>query len=106
MSVDTVNTKGYELRCRQSSRHPAEHLIDTDFADDIALIRQSLENAQSLLQSLEQASKCVGLYLNETKPEPINKYLSNSDIGIKTVTAKEICILIPVTRVKKEMSRG
>ena len=88
MSVDKISTKGYELRARQSSRHPAVHLTDTDFADDIALISQSLENAQSLLQSLEQASNCVGLYLNETKTEYINKCLSNTDIGIRTLQQK------------------
>ena len=88
MSVDKISTKGYELRRRQSSRYPAVHLTDTDFADDIALISQSLENAQSLLQSLEQASNCVGLYLNETKTEYINKCHSNNDIGIRTLKQK------------------
>ena len=68
MSVDKIHTKGYELKPRQSSRHPAVHLTNADFADDIALISQSLANAQSLLRSLE-ASNCVGLYLNETKTE-------------------------------------
>ena len=59
MSVDTIANKGLEIKPRRSSRYPAEYLIDTDFADDIALISESLVNAQSLLQSLEQASKCV-----------------------------------------------
>jgi len=67
MSVDTINSKGFQLKKRESSRHPAKYLTDTDFADDIALISQSLANAEALLQSLEQASNCVGLYLNETK---------------------------------------
>ena len=84
-SVDTIHTKGYELKPRQSSRHPAVHLTDTDFADDIALISQSLENAQSLLQSLEQASNCVGLYLNETKTQYVNKCSSNTEHGIRTL---------------------
>ena len=51
MSVDKISTKGYELRRLQSSRYPAVHLTDTDFAHDIALISQSLENAQSLLEA-------------------------------------------------------
>ena len=55
------------LHPRRSSRHLAAYLIDTDFADDIALVSQSLEYAQDILQSLEQASNGVGLYLNETK---------------------------------------
>ena len=45
MSVDTISSKGFEIKARQSSRHPAEYLTDTDFADDIALISGSLVNA-------------------------------------------------------------
>ena len=45
MSVDTISIKGFEIKSRRSSRHPAEHLTDTDFADDIALISDSLANA-------------------------------------------------------------
>ena len=88
MSVDKINNKGYELKPRRSSRHPAVYLTDTDFADDIALISQSLRNAQSLLQSLEQASNSVGLYLNETKTEYINKCLTDTENGIKTLKQK------------------
>ena len=56
MSIDTISSKGYEIKPRRSTRHPAQYLTDTDFTDDIALISESLVNAQSLLQSLEQAS--------------------------------------------------
>ena len=85
MSVDKINTKGYELEPRQGSRHLAKYLTDADFADDIALISQSLANAQDLLQSLEEASNCVGLYLNETKAEYMNKCNSNANSGIRTL---------------------
>ena len=85
MSVDTISDKGLEIKPRQSSRHPAQHLTDTDFADDIALISNSLFNAQCLLQSLEQASNCVGLYLNESKTEYVNKCMSDSDFVIKSL---------------------
>ena len=88
MSVDKISTKGYELRARQSSRHPAVHLTDTDFADNIALISQSLENAQALLQSLEHAYNCVGLYLNKTRTEYIYKCISKTEIGIRTLQQK------------------
>ena len=85
MSVDTIKNKGFEIKPRKSSRYPAEYLTDTDFADDIALISESLVNAQSLLQSLEQASNCVGLYLNETKTEYVNRCNTDSDFVIKTI---------------------
>ena len=38
MSVDQITDKGLEIQRRRSSRHPARHLTDTDFADDLALI--------------------------------------------------------------------
>ena len=39
MSVDKINDNGLEIHPRKSSRNPAVHLTDTDFVDDIALIR-------------------------------------------------------------------
>ena len=44
MSVDTIKYKGFEIKPRQSSRHSAEYLTDTDFADDIVLVSESLVN--------------------------------------------------------------
>ena len=61
VSIDTTSSNGLELSPRRSSRHPAKYITDTEFADDITLISQSLLGAQYLLQSLEQVSNCVGL---------------------------------------------
>ena len=73
VSVDKINDCGLEIHPRKSSRNPAVHLTDTDFADDIALISGSLFNAQNLVTSLESAAKFVGLHFNESKIEYINK---------------------------------
>ena len=86
MSIHKIHTNGYELKPRQGSRHPAKFLTDADFADDIALISQSLASAQALIQSLEEASNCVGLYLNETKTEYMNKCNSDANTGIRTLS--------------------
>ena len=79
--------KGLEIKPRVSSRHPAEYVTDTDFADDISLISSSLQNAQDLLTSLEGAANCVGLYLNESKTEYINytKSNTNNNFDMKTI---------------------
>ena len=84
MSVDKINDNGLMLHPRKSSRNPAVHITDADFADDIALIAGTLANAQNLLHSLESAANSVGLFLNETKTEYINR---TSDIlsHIKTL---------------------
>ena len=73
-SVDTINEKGFQYQPRRSSRHPALHITDAFFADDIALLSDNLENAQVLLSSLESAANCTGLHRNEKKTEcmPIN----------------------------------
>ena len=90
ISVDTMSENGYQLRPKRSSRYPAEFLTDTDFADDIALISQSLEHAQDLLQSLEQASNGVGLYLNETKTKCMNRCLLNNNNPVKTLNGTSL----------------
>lgn len=85
-SLDLIKSKGFQLHPRKSTRHPAVYLTDTDFADDIALTSNSLENAQALLHALEEASNCVGLYLNERKTEYMSNLKTNdTDHSIKTL---------------------
>ena len=86
LSLDTSKDKGLLFKARCSSRHPAEYITDTDFADDISLISGSLQNAQDLLLSLERAANCVGLYLNESKTE----YMINSAKTYDTFEMKTI----------------
>ena len=72
LSLDTINEKGLQIHPRRSQRHPAKYLTDLDFADDIALTSDLVENAESLLQSLEKAASLVGLHCNESKTEFIS----------------------------------
>ena len=58
---------GITLAKSRSRRHPAVTIIDTDFADDLALISNTLEQAQLFLLSLESAAAQVGLHINEIK---------------------------------------
>ena len=88
-SLDLNNNNGFQLHPRRSSRNPAVHLTDADFADDLALIANSINNAQTLLNSLESAANCVGLYLNDTKTEYMSYTKTQSSIDnlvIKTVS--------------------
>ncbi|KAI8514729.1 hypothetical protein Bbelb_073200 [Branchiostoma belcheri] len=48
--------KGIEIQPRRSRRHPAQYLTDLDFADDLALVAELIKNAETLLQSLEEAA--------------------------------------------------
>ena len=67
--VDKIHTSGFQLERRRGPRNPATFLTDTDFANDIALISSRIADAEILLNSLESAANCVGLYLNESKTE-------------------------------------
>ena len=60
---------GFTLRKARSRRYPAETICDTDFADDLALISNTLEQAQLFLLRLELAAAQIGLHVNETKTE-------------------------------------
>ena len=69
MATEGFEDLGFTLEERRSSRYPAVMITDTDFADDIALISDNLEKAQSLLERVESAAKEVGLEINSTKTE-------------------------------------
>ena len=72
LSLDPLNNRGLQIRPKRSRRHPAQHLTDLDFADDLALITELVEDAEALLQSLEKAAALIGLHCNENKTEYIN----------------------------------
>ena len=69
---------GFTLTPRQSSCNVATYITDTDFADDLALISDYLEEAQLLLLRLEVAAKTVGLHVNYKKTEYM---LYNQPVG-------------------------
>ena len=48
MSINTTRAKDTKEKPRRSTRHPAQYLTDTDFADDIVLISE-LENAITIV---------------------------------------------------------
>ena len=43
--------------------------MDTDYADDLALLTNTQTQAKCLLQSLEQATRGIGLFVNSDKTE-------------------------------------
>jgi len=70
-SMMDLEEPGFTITTRQSRRHPAKKVADVEFADDVALITQTIKEAQEFLFCLEEAAKCVGLHMNEGK----TKYL-------------------------------
>ena len=61
------NELGLTLQHRQSSRFPEQSICDLDFADDIVLLSNEIEQARKLLQSVQRECRSVGLELNAKK---------------------------------------
>ena len=49
--------------------YPATTITDADYADDIAILANTPDQAETLLHSLERAAASIGLYVNAHKTE-------------------------------------
>ena len=67
LSIDREN--GFVLTKKRSRRYPAKTITDADYADDIALLANTPNQAETLLHSLERATAGIGLHVNTHKTE-------------------------------------
>ena len=70
-SIDKIKENGFELTKKRSRRYPATTITDADYADDIAILANAPDQAETLLHSLERAATNIGLYVNAHKTEYI-----------------------------------
>ncbi len=82
-------TFGFTVNGRRSRRVGPTIITDLDFADDIALISNEIEQAQQLLLNVERECKKVGLRLN-TKKTKYMAYNTQQSNGIKTDDGTEL----------------
>ena len=75
---------GFMLEKKQFSREPAEYITDADFADDLELISNYMEQAQLLLSRLEMAPEAIGLHENCKKTE--HMLLNQDETDLKTLS--------------------
>ena len=79
-SIDNIMENGFVRTKKRSRRYPAK--INTD-ADDIALLANTPNQAETLLHSLERAAAGIGLHVNAHKTEFMcfnqNDYISTLD---------------------------
>ena len=68
-SIDKIRENGFELTKKRSRRYPAKTITDADYADDIALLANTPNQAETLVHSLEQAATGIGLHVNAHKTE-------------------------------------
>ena len=67
-SIDKIKENGFELT-KKSRRYPAKTITDADYADDIAILANTLNQAERLLHSLAQAASDIDLHVNAHKTE-------------------------------------
>ena len=60
-SIDIMKDNSFKLANERSRRHPAQTIMDADYADDIV---NTPTRAKTLLHSLEQAATGIGLHVN------------------------------------------
>ena len=67
-SIDKIRENGFELT-KKRRRYPAKTITDANYADDIALLANTPNQAETLLHSLERAAAGIGIHVNALKTE-------------------------------------
>ena len=60
-SIDKIRENGFELTKKRIRRYLAKTISDADYADVIAILANTPNQAETLLHSLERAASGVGL---------------------------------------------
>ena len=68
-SIDKIRENGFKLTKKRSRRYPTKTITDADSADDIAILANTPNQAETLLHSLEWAAAGIGLHVNAHKTE-------------------------------------
>ena len=68
-SIDKIRENGFKLTKKRSRRYPAKTITDADYSNDIVILANTPNQAETLLHSLEQAAAGIGLHVNAHKTE-------------------------------------
>ena len=68
-SIDKIRENGFKLMKKRSRRYPAKTITDADYADDVALLANMPNQAETQLHSLEWVAAGIGLHVNAHKTE-------------------------------------
>ena len=80
---------GLTLKRRRSRRAPPELLSDLAFADDIALMEDTINKAEAFLHKVEIATETIGLFLNASKTKVMHLNPTANNI-IRSLNGDEI----------------
>ena len=81
---------GLTITPRQSRRVPAVTVTDLDFADDLALLSNTIQQAEKLLHDLEHASNLVGLSMNVSRTKFMTININSVDTSINSIDGRPI----------------
>ena len=76
-SIDKIKENSSELTKKRSRRLPAKTITYADYADDIEILANTPNRAETLLHSLERAEAGIDLHVNAHKTE----YMCNTQTG-------------------------
>ena len=80
----------FEITKKRSRRYPAKAITDADYADDITILANTPDQAETLLHSLERAAAGIGLHINADK----TKYMYYNQTGdISTLDGTSLKLL-------------
>ena len=68
-SIDTIRENGFELTKKRSRRYLAKTFTEADYAEYIAILANTPNQAETLLHSLERAAPGIGPHVNAHKTE-------------------------------------
>ena len=68
-SIDEIRENGFELTKNSSRRYPAKTITDVDYVDNLALLANTPNQAETLQHSLERGAAGIGLHVNAHKTE-------------------------------------
>ena len=81
---------GFTISPRRLQRQSTVTLSDLDFADDIALLSVKIEQAQSILSSVQRECQKVGIALNAKKTKYIIYNIDTKWAALKTIDGIEV----------------
>ena len=94
---------GFHLKKRRSRRVGPICITDLDFADDIALISEQIEQAQNMLNRVEASAANVGLLANAKKTK-VMAFNQKQDVEIKTSDGTKLEVIDEFTYLGSLMS--
>ena len=66
-SINLIKENGFKLTKERSRRYPVQSIMDADYADDIALLENTLVQAETQLHCMERAAGGIDLHVNADK---------------------------------------